>query len=130
MKSGRRILLSLSASLVAAGGLCTVAPALAQNAPPSYIAAPDVYKLVSENEQFRVILATWKPGQRDAWHSHLGPSAVYRLTDCSNRAHTPDGKVGGRSGKRGDVAFNAVIPSHSLENIGTTECQVVIVERK
>ena len=130
MKSGRNILLSLSALLVAVSGLSTPAPVLGQNAAPSYIAAPDVYKLLSENDQFRVILATWKPGQRDAWHSHAGPSVVYRLTDCSNRAYTPGGQVGGRSGKRGDVAFNAIIPSHSLENVGTADCQVVIVERK
>ena len=130
MKSGRKLLLSLSASLVAAGGLCTPGPVQAQNAPPSYVAAPDVYKLLGENDQFRVILSTWKPGQRDAWHSHLGPATVYRLADCKWRIHTPDGKVQERSGKRGEVSFNAIIPSHSFENVGTTECTSLIVERK
>ena len=58
-----------------AGFLCAAlvaAPfALAEDAPPSYIAFPDVYKLVQENEHFRVIEATWQPGQKDVMHSHL-----------------------------------------------------------
>ena len=130
MKSERTILFSLSASLVAVAGLSIPTPVLAQNPAPSYIAAPDVYKLLGENDQFRIVLATWKPGQRDAWHSHLGPAAIYRLADCKWRIHTPDGKVQERSGKRGDVSFNPVVPSHSFENVGTSECETVIVERK
>lgn len=95
----------------------------------SYIAAPDVYKLIAENDQFRVILATWKPGQRDAWHSHA-PTAIYRLTDCKWRIYTPDGKVLDRSGKSGEINFNPIVPSHSFENVGNTECSFVLVERK
>jgi quercetin dioxygenase-like cupin family protein len=130
MKSGRKILLSLSASLVGLVGLCTLAPVLAQDAPPSYVAAPDVYKLISENEQFRVILATWKPGQRDAWHSHAGPLAAYWLTDCKARIHTPDGKYREPPPKAGGVVFNPPVASHSFENLGTTECKSLLVERK
>ena len=131
MKSERNILLSLSASLVVAAGLATPVPVLAQNPPPSYIAAPDVYKLIAENDQFRVILATWKPGQRDAWHSHAGPLAAYRLaTDCKARIHTPDGKIRDVSGKAGEVNFNPSVASHSYENVETTECRSLLVERK
>jgi hypothetical protein len=129
MKSGRKIPLSLSASLVGFVGLCTLAPVLAQNAPPSYIASPDVYKLVAENDELRVITATWKPGQRDAWHSHAGGLA-YRLTDCKSRFYTPDGKYRDVSGEAGEVRFNSVVASHSFENVGTTECRVLHVERK
>jgi len=105
--------------------------AMAGDVAPSYKEDPGVYQLLSENENFRVIMATWKPGQRDAWHSHEGPSASYRLTDCTMLAHTPDGKTTSRDGKRGSVAFNPTkITSHSMENIGTTDCQLVIVEKK
>lgn len=130
MKVRRNILLSVSASLVVAGGLATPVSVLAQDAPPSYKASPDVYKLISENEQFRVTLATWKPGLRDAFHSHAGALAAYRLTDCKSRIHTPDGKAQDRSGKAGEVNFNPIIASHSFENVGTTECKALIVERK
>lgn len=102
----------------------------AQGVPPSYKASPDVYKLIAENEQFRVIQATWKPGQRDAWHSHAGALVAYRLSDCKSRIHTPDGKYQDRNGKAGEVTFNPVIASHSFENVGTTECKSLLVERK
>jgi hypothetical protein len=130
MQVGRNIVLSVSASLVMAGGLAIPDSALAQGTPPSYKASPDVYKLVSENDQFRVIMATWKPGQRDAWHSHAGPLTGYRLSDCKQRAYTPDGKSQDREAKRGEVLYNPVIASHSVENIGTADCQILIVERK
>src|SRR4051794_40606952 len=49
------------------GAVLTLTPlaASAQNAPLSYVANPGVYKVLAENDQFRVVLATWKPGQRD-----------------------------------------------------------------
>jgi hypothetical protein len=105
-------------------------PIMAKDVAPSYVEDPGVYKLLSENGDFRVIMATWKPGQRDKWHSHAGAAASYRLTDCTMMAHTPDGKSVSRDGKRDEVKFNPIITSHSLENVGTTECQVLIVEKK
>lgn len=105
--------------------------AFAQDVPPSYLEAPDVYKLISENEHFRVIMATWKPGQRDNMHSHAGPSTIYRLTDCRMRSFTPDGKAVDRpEAKRGSVGHNPIVASHSLENIGASDCQLLIVEKK
>src|SRR5574340_1127405 len=70
----------VAASLIVAGGLVTSFAVSAQDAPLSYKASPDVYKLLAENDQFRVILQTSKPGQRDQWHSHSA-LAGYRLTD-------------------------------------------------
>lgn len=116
--------------LVLAVGLATPLSGSAQDVAPSYKASPDVYQLISENEHFRVIMATWKPGQRDAWHSHAGPLTAYRLTDCKMRSYTPDGKVQERGGKQGAVNYNPIIASHSLENIGTTDCKTLIVEKK
>jgi len=117
----------LGVSLASAIG---AGPVMAKDVAPSYVEDPGVYKLISENEDFRVIMATWKPGQRDKWHSHAGAAASYRLTDCTMTAHTPDGKSVSRDGKRGEVKFNPIITSHSLENTGTTDCQILIVEKK
>lgn len=131
MKMKLKSLLSVVVSLVAAGGMAMPFSASAQSAPLSYKASPDVYKLLAENDQFRVILATWKPGQRDVQHSH-SPSVAYRLTDCKSRLFGPDGKVT-REGeaKAGTVALQPdAISSHSLENTGTTVCQTLLVERK
>jgi quercetin dioxygenase-like cupin family protein len=131
---GHRLALTIVTSLA----LCSFTDVWAQqksaeppkNAPPSYTAAPEVYKLISENENFRVILVTWKPGQRDAWHSHAGPLAAYRLTDCKQRAYTPDGKSQDRESKQGTVNYTPMTASHSLENIGKTDCRILIVEKK
>jgi beta-alanine degradation protein BauB len=131
MKTRRNIFLRVSASLVIVGGLMGSASVLAEDVPPSYVASPDVYKLISENENFRVIEATWKPGQKDAWHSHAGPLAAYSLTDCeSMKSHTKDGKIIDKSRKAGTVTYNPVIASHSLENAGKADCKVLIVEKK
>lgn len=98
--------------------------------PVSYQADPAVYKLLSENDQFRVILVNRQPGQRDAWHSHASPQVVYALTDCSTRLYQPDGKFTERDAKKGDVNFGAPSASHAAENKGSAVCQQLIVERK
>jgi hypothetical protein len=99
------------------------------NAPPSYVADPAVYKLVSENEQFRVVMVTKPAGNRDAWHSHL-PNAVYNITDCQQRIYTPDGQTRESNRLAGSVLLQPAIPSHSAENTGMAECRQLIVERK
>ena len=130
MKVGRNIYISLSVSLAAAGWLMTPLTVSAEDAPLSYKAAPEVYKLLAENDQFRVILQSLKPGQRDAWHSHSA-LAAYRLTDCTSRLHYPDGKSTAPAlRKAGEVTFRPAEPSHSLENTGKTDCDGLIVERK
>ncbi|NJD56513.1 MAG: cupin domain-containing protein [Nitrospirae bacterium] len=104
--------------------------AMAEDVAPSYKASPEVYKVIAENEHFRVVIATWKPGQRDAMHSHEGPLVGYRLTDCNLKVYTPDGKATAREAKRGEALFNPVIAAHAVENVGTSDCQLVIVEKK
>jgi beta-alanine degradation protein BauB len=121
---------ALVASSIVCGASLLPVLSCAQDAPPSHVADPGVYKVLAENEQFRVVLATWKPGQRDVYHSHPA-NAVYRLTDCDVRAFGPDNRVVGSSQpKAGTVNLQAPIPSHSLENVGSAMCQMVIVERK
>ena len=110
--------------------LALVSGAAAQDAPLSYQAAPAVYTLLGEDANFRVILATWQPGQKDVQHSHSA-SAAYRLTDCSSRIFGADGKVLNEgSVKAGTMILQDKISSHSLENIGTADCKVLLVERK
>jgi hypothetical protein len=105
-------------------------PASAEDqAPRSYIASPDVYKVIAQNDKTKVILATWPAGKRDNWHSHPA-NGVYRLTDCSARVYTPDGKFRDSDNKAGSAVVQAGIPSHSFENRGSTECRAIIVEQQ
>lgn len=108
----------------------TTKTAIAGDVAPSYKADPAVYKVIAENEHFRVIVTVWKPGQRDAMHSHEGPLVGYRLTDCNLKVYTPDGKSNAREAKAGEALFNPIIAAHSVENVGSSECKLVIVEKK
>jgi len=83
-----------------------------------------------EDENFRVIASTRKKGVVDKEHSHPVPSVTYFLTDCANRIYTPDGKTRDTNEKAGTARAVPIIPSHSTENIGPADCQMLIVERK
>lgn len=102
---------------------------LAEEVPLSFHANPDVYKVLAENDELRVVLATWKPGQKDKSHSHP-MAAVYTIKDCHARITTPDGKVKEVDNKAGSARVNPAVKSHTFENIGKNECQQVLVERK
>jgi beta-alanine degradation protein BauB len=118
-----RITILATASL----GLFTLSSAHAQQLPRSFVASPDIYKVVAQNEQYKVIAVTWKPGQRDILHSHPA-NAVYYLTDCSLRIHAQDGSFRDAQPKAGAAIVQAPIPGHVLENIGTTDCRLVMFE--
>lgn len=122
--------LSLIAGCAAAMLASAALPAAAQTAPVSHVASPGIYKVLQENNELRVVLATWKPGQRDEMHSHP-VNATYALTACQVRLYGPDGKVLGESKRpQGSALIQSTIAAHSLENIGTSDCQILIVERK
>ena len=119
--------LALSAAVFLCAG---ASAAMAQRAPPSYQADPGIYKVIFEDENFRVIAATWKKGERDKPHSHPVPSVAYSVTDCMSRVYQPDGKTSEGSNKAGTAHAVPITQSHSVENIGPGVCSVVLVERK
>jgi hypothetical protein len=109
-----------------------VAPsiAFAQEAPPYYVADPGVYKVIFEDPMFRVIEATWRPGQIDKPHSHLIPAVVYSLDNCRLKLTSADGTtriVNNKAGHAMSVPFTA---SHTAQNIGRSACRVLFFERK
>ncbi|MGA3307385.1 MAG: hypothetical protein ABSD08_02055 [Xanthobacteraceae bacterium] len=110
--------------------LLAASAAMAQTAPPTYQADPSVYKVIFEDENFRVIEGTWKKGEHDKAHSHPVPSVSYALNDCVIRLHQPDGKTTDVTNKAGTARAVAITQSHSAENISPGDCQVVFVERK
>jgi len=104
--------------------------AIAQNAPPTYEADPSVYKVIFEDQAFRVIAATWKAGVSDKSHSHPVPSIVYSVTDCALKLTSADGKTVNLNPKAGTSMAVPITASHNAQNVGSTDCQVVLVERK
>lgn len=104
--------------------------AIAQEAQPTYKADPSVYKVIFEDQNFRVIDALRKAGQHDKPHSHPLPSVVYFLTDCKDKLYAADGKTNTSEHKAGTSIAVPIIKSHSTENIGPTDCHQIFVERK
>jgi hypothetical protein len=123
---GHRALIPSAAALL----FVAMSVAGAQNAPPTFQADPDVYKVIFEDQNFRVIAATWKKGVHDKAHSHPVPSVAYALTDCMLKIYAPDGTTRDIANKAGTASAVSVTPSHSAENVGPSDCQVVFVERK
>jgi hypothetical protein len=104
--------------------------AIAQTAEPTYKGDPSVYKLIFEDANFRVIEATRPAGVKDKPHSHPLPSIVYNITDCKAKLVGADGKTRESITKAGTAAAVPIIASHTAENIGTTTCKQLFVEKK
>jgi hypothetical protein len=102
---------------------------LAQESPPPWEASPDVYKVIGETDQYRIILATWKPGQIDNPHSHKAGVAVY-LTACNLRNHRPGIAPADNAFKAGQSRSTSGIPSHRTENFGNADCQLIHIDMK
>jgi hypothetical protein len=102
---------------------------IAGDVPLSFQANPDVYKVLAENDEMRVVLATWPAGHKDKSHSHP-MAAVYTIKECHARITTPDGAVKEVNNKAGLARVNPAVKSHTFENIGKSECQQLLVERK
>jgi beta-alanine degradation protein BauB len=90
--------------------------------------APDIYKVLLENERVRVLDIRMKPGDHSPMHSHPNYLA-YVLTDGKVRFTAPDGTSE-------EVEFKASQPtwreaeSHEVENIGSSELHLLNIELK
>jgi hypothetical protein len=104
--------------------------ALAQNALPTYQGDPSVYKVIFEDQNFRIIEALRKKGVHDKPHGHPVPSVVYNLTDCKTKLYDADGKTRETERKAGTADAVPVIASHSAENIGPADCKQIFFEKK
>ena len=112
------------------GLLAAVSATKAADSPPSYQSDPDTYKVIFEDQNFRVIAATWKKGTTDKPHSHPVPFVVYPLTDCTIRLHNADGTTRDTPSKAGTAFAGPLVVSHTAENISSDDCKAVFVERK
>jgi hypothetical protein len=104
--------------------------ASAQTAEPTYKGDPNVYKVIFEDANFRVIEANRKKGVHDKAHGHPVPSIVYNVTDCKTKQYAADGKTSERESKAGTVTAVPVIATHSAENTGAADCKQIFVEKK
>jgi hypothetical protein len=104
--------------------------ATAQTAEPSYKGDPSVYKVIFEDANFRVIESNRPAGVKDKPHSHPLPSVVYNVTDCKTKLTAADGQTRESINKADTVNAAPIVASHTAENIGTTTCKQIFVEKK
>jgi hypothetical protein len=107
-----------------------IVSATAEETAPSYQADPTTYKVILEDQNFRVIASTWKKGTTDKPHSHTVPFVIYPLTDCTLRIHNPDGTTRENKSLTGTAFTGKTTPSHTAENISEADCRAILIERK
>jgi quercetin dioxygenase-like cupin family protein len=124
--------LAAGSSILALSVALSTAVSAAENAPSALEASPDVYKILAENDQWRVIEATWQPGQEDNFHSHPADRVSLYTTDCKLRLSNPDGTYKDVSLKAGAASARTGKPvaSHKAKNTGDEVCVIKIVELK
>ena len=119
----------LNGSLFVLAALGATGSAIAQAVPRSFVASPDVYKVVAQSDEYLVIEVTWKAGQRDQLHSHSSAGGYY-LTDCNLRSTSPNGPAREGYLPAGYAFANKPVASHSVENVGKTDCKLIMFEPK
>jgi hypothetical protein len=118
------------ASFASAILVSSVPVAFAQGGEPTYKGDPDVYKIIFEDQNLRVISAIWPAGATDKPHTHPVPSIIYFLTDCTQTLTSADGKTREAKPKAGVVnSVPIVAEPHTARNTGP-ECRAIIVEKK
>jgi hypothetical protein len=90
--------------------------------------SPEIYKLILDNDQVRVIEYQAGPGESDQMHS-LPQRLTYTLTPVKLKVMAPDGNITNVEAKEGQVYWQDPV-THSIKNVGTTEAKMLIVEIK
>ena len=98
---------------------------MAQTVPRSFVASPEIHRVVAQDNQYLVIESNWKPGQRDKFHST--PAYLsYNVTDCHLRRHLPVGQiVDYGTAPAGYAAQMQAVDSYAVENVGKSDCRVI-----
>jgi beta-alanine degradation protein BauB len=90
--------------------------------------SPTDIKVLVDNDKVRVLEILHKPGAKEPMHSHPAAVSVY-LSDFKLKVTSPDGKTIERIVKNGEVKWNEAL-THAVENIGTTDQHVIMIELK
>jgi quercetin dioxygenase-like cupin family protein len=92
--------------------------------------APDIYQLIFENDRVRVIDVHILPGQASGMHTHSGMDFRYPLTSGRLKLVEGDGKATEVVLRAGTPRWEEPPSRHTMQNVGTTELQIALVELK
>lgn len=90
--------------------------------------SPNHYKVVLEDERFRILEMNLPAGQKDEVHSHPN-EVVYFISGSKVKIHLPDGNVVEAEIPDGHVMSNEAW-THQVENVGSKDIKAIIVESK
>jgi quercetin dioxygenase-like cupin family protein len=89
--------------------------------------SPDA-RVIFENDRVRVLDVQHQPGGKEPMHTH--PAYVaYSFTNSTAKTTFADGKTVVKERKAGEAAWGEPV-THSVENVGTTEFHMLIIEMK
>lgn len=113
--------------------LLAIAPAVVAQGPSDeidpVIESPDLYRVLLENEQVRVVEYAILPGQKDNWHTH--PAKVsYILSGGSLKITPRQGEPFIVAEETGSTTWFEAVGKHFGENVGSTPVRIVFVEIK
>ena len=91
--------------------------------------SPDVYKVLLDNEDVKVLEVTFEPGQSDNMHDHY-PVTFYLLQGGKAQVTLPDGTVNEGEFPTGFTGHNTEKIRHQVKNIGENTIKILLVERK
>ncbi len=92
--------------------------------------APDIYRLVFENDRVRVIDVHILPGQASRMHSHGGMDFRYPLASGTLKLVEGDGTMREVALRAGTPRWEEPPAHHTMENVGNTELRIALVEVK
>ncbi len=90
--------------------------------------APDLYKVLFENDRVRVLDTRYGPGVKSEMHSHPDLVAV-GLTSAKAKLTLAGGQAVDIELQAGESLFIEA-QEHTVENTGTSELHVILVELK
>jgi beta-alanine degradation protein BauB len=104
-------------------------PAIQTSGPDPVKVSPGIYKIIAENELFRIVEITAKPGEKDEMHGH--PANVYYvLSGAEGTLYTEEGEPKMLELKEGMASFQEPVEKHQFENSGDTDIRVIMFELK
>jgi quercetin dioxygenase-like cupin family protein len=89
---------------------------------------PNDVKVIVDNDRVRVLEVIHRPGAKEPMHSHPAYVSVF-LSATRLKVTMPDGKTYEKDRKAGEAYFSEPV-THAVENIGTTDQHVIVIELK
>lgn len=110
-------------------GLALSATAFAADYPGPHEAGPNIYRLISDNDQVRVSEIKFNVGDSIPMHHHSYGHSLYIVEAGQLTISKPDGSSTVVAAKVGDVMWMGV-EDHAAANTGSTVVRVIITEVK